>query len=168
MAHKVNILLTLSLLFLPTSHICHQLTLNHSEIYCLSAVNFDPPTTELICIRVIIYPQYLQRSLFYSLPSLGLYHIRLFSFCLDKPTHKRTAVQVFRFHHSNKILAYLFLTSQSHYWPLIDKVGLISLMICFKSYFSLQVGWAFSWATTSSTCLIGWRRSPGTLSRTEW
>ncbi len=59
-----------------------------------------------------------------------------------KPTHKRTAVQVFRFHHSNKILTYLFLTSQGHYWPL-SRVN-FSHDFFFKATFLCRLGGPFS------------------------
>ncbi len=52
--------MSLNLLSLPASHLCHQglswLTLHYCDIYYLSAVKYDPGTTDLIFIRVSIYP----------------------------------------------------------------------------------------------------------------
>ncbi len=51
---------TLSFLSLLASHLCHHagswLTLHNCDIFYLLAVNYDPATTDLIFIRVNIYP----------------------------------------------------------------------------------------------------------------
>jgi hypothetical protein len=47
--------LTLSFLTLPASHLFHQ-GLHNCDIYYISAVNYDPAATDLIFIRVNIYP----------------------------------------------------------------------------------------------------------------
>jgi hypothetical protein len=48
---RISVNLTLLILSLPASHLCY-----NCEIYYLSAVKYDPAATDLIFIRVSIYP----------------------------------------------------------------------------------------------------------------
>ncbi len=107
--------------YLPRGRVGRVLTLIFQPTYFIR-VTIDPTAFPTVLTEVTICPAGCNALSW--LVSRLLCTLGLSAFAMILPTFKRTPMKVFRFFTIIKFIAIYFWTSQGHYWPLLDKLGL--------------------------------------------